>query len=161
MRRKYRKTLSIEDRFERYIHYEPMSGCWLWGGSANDRGYSQITVNGKPKYVHRISYEIHVGQIPDGLFVCHKCDVSACVNPDHLFLGTPKDNVDDMIQKGRKVVQIGEECSRAKLTEEEVLQILDDARSNPEIAKDYNVVPHTISDIKLGKTWKHIERSDK
>jgi hypothetical protein len=79
-------------------------GCWTWTGSKTTAGYGLIW-NGKdtsaPVYVHRLSWELHFGEIPDGLSVCHRCDNPTCVRPDHLFLGTDKDNSDDKITKGR------------------------------------------------------------
>lgn len=81
------------------------SGCWLWVGSVDGDGYGFISpyINGERIRLraHRASYEVFVGEIPDGMFVCHKCDVPGCVNPDHLFAGSALDNTRDMIQKGR------------------------------------------------------------
>jgi hypothetical protein len=77
------------------------NGCWEWEGTVNQFGYG-IAIHNRKRYVaHRFSWEILKGEIPDNLFVCHKCDNRKCVNTDHLFLGTQKDNLDDMVQKGR------------------------------------------------------------
>lgn len=81
---------------DEFISPEPMSGCWLWTGNLT-HGYAAL---GK-KRIHRLMWEREHGPIPQGLYVCHKCDVPLCVNPSHLFLGTQKDNIQDMIQKGR------------------------------------------------------------
>lgn len=75
--------------------------CWLWDASVDRKGYGKINHNGKPKSAHRLSYEIAYGPIPEGMFVCHKCDNPPCVRPDHLFIGTNKDNMADMKSKGR------------------------------------------------------------
>jgi hypothetical protein len=77
---------------------EPNSGCWLFDGATTGGGYGR---HSKRKYAHRIAYEKWVGPIPDGMLVCHKCDVKLCCNPDHLFLGTDEDNIMDCIKKGR------------------------------------------------------------
>lgn len=91
-------------RFERSYYPEPNTGCWIWGMSVRTGrrgGYGQIKVGKKMVSAHRISYLIHKGEIPKDLQVLHSCDVRSCVNPDHLFLGTQQENMDDMINKGR------------------------------------------------------------
>lgn len=78
-------------------------GCWLWQGSVSPNGYGRLTVDGEVVGAHRFAFELTSGAaVPDGFYVCHRCDNPTCVRPDHLFLGTPKDNVDDMIAKGRQ-----------------------------------------------------------
>ena len=84
------------------IELIPISGCWLWTASMMANGYGQLGYKGKNAYAHRVSWILHKGQIDDGLFVLHRCDVRCCVNPAHLFLGSAKDNMHDMISKGRQ-----------------------------------------------------------
>ena len=79
------------------------SGCWEWRGWKHDKGYGLLEVSKKKVRAHRVAYEGMVGEIPEGLLVCHKCDNPCCVNPDHLFVGTYRDNVLDMHRKGRFV----------------------------------------------------------
>lgn len=81
---------------------EPNSGCWIWAGTCNWKGYGTISIGGVQRKAHRASYEAFVGAIPDGMLVCHKCDNPPCVNPDHLFVGTAKDNAQDRDAKGRR-----------------------------------------------------------
>ena len=89
-------------RWQRYSNAGDPRDCWLWKSSIASNGYGQIWGGGKTLLAHRVSYELHVGPVPDGMFVCHTCDVPRCVNPGHLFVGTPLDNVVDMTSKGRR-----------------------------------------------------------
>ncbi len=98
----------LRERFEAKVRVTP--GCWLWTASAKPGGYGQILVGRVPAYAHRVSYELYVGEIPEGMVVRHKCDVRLCVNPDHLELGTQADNVMDCIKRGRR----GEHASSRK-----------------------------------------------
>lgn len=97
---KSRPSNPIKSRF--FKHVKKTDGCWIWTGYCQKNGYGTIHCGkGSIKRAHRISYEIHCGKIPDGLYVCHKCDNPSCVRPDHLFLGTQLDNIRDCISKGR------------------------------------------------------------
>ena len=137
--------------------YEPNSGCWLWEAGVDNKGYGRITVSNKKKMelAHRVSWMLHNNQVPSG-FVLHRCDNTYCVNPDHLYVGTQKDNMLDRSQRGRMPDQRGEKSHRAKLTASQILAIRSDPRAQSLIAADYGVSPSAISLIKLRKKWSHI-----
>ena len=92
--------MTVQERIMNRLIQDP-SGCWIWMGFTH-KGYGKIGVEGKNKRVHRVMWELTNGPIPKGIFVLHKCDITECANPDHLFLGTHTDNMKDMINKGRK-----------------------------------------------------------
>jgi hypothetical protein len=97
------KHASYEERFfQKVVKTET---CWFWSGAYNSRGYGSFSYNQKRISAHKYSYQSFVGEIPDGMYVCHSCDNKKCVNPQHLWLGTPKDNTQDMIAKGRGAFQ--------------------------------------------------------
>lgn len=134
-------------------------GCWGWSGAFTTAGYCRLRSRGADLLGHRLSWEHHKGTIPEGLWVLHKCDNPGCCNPDHLFLGTPKDNVHDMISKNRKVVTRGEQSGNAKLTVNEVVEIRNLRRSGMTtrgIANRFGVGPSSISLIARNKRWSHI-----
>lgn len=135
---------------EKYLP-EPNSGCWLWTSGWDTDGYGLLTGN---KKAHRVSYEIHLGPIPPGMCVCHKCDTPACVNPAHLFLGTNQDNTKDRVTKGRG--SVGARSPHAKLTESDVMEILASSESKRTIAAKYGVTFGTIAHIRRGRSWKSI-----
>ncbi len=132
------------------------STCWLWTGTISSTGYGDFHWPGGTK-AHRFAYSLTFGPIPDGLLVCHSCDVTLCVNPAHLFLGTHKDNSRDMTAKGRG--PRGERNGIARLTDADVQEIRTIAKirgSGRKLADEYGVSTSTISTIRSGERWKHI-----
>jgi len=153
-------TTSRERIIQRLLWYTEVqpNGCWHWTRVQTGCGYAQIGIDGKLISVHRLSYELFVGPIPDGMVVCHKCDVRHCICPDHLWIGTYQDNTDDMMKKGRCAV-IGSNCKKSKLTDEKVIQIRklkQSGISHSKIASLYGIHFTTVSDIVRGKIWKHL-----
>ena len=133
---------------------EPNTGCWLWLWAVHSEGYGYVRIGKRGTRVHRVMYEHHSGDIPDGLCVCHKCDVRSCVNPAHLFLGTVGDNNRDMTEKGRRAK--GEAMGSAKLTERDVRQIrvlLAEGKVQEAIARRYKVTHQNISAIATKRSW--------
>lgn len=93
--------MSLLERFEEKVEPVTESGCHIWMGCCTPKGYGQFRADGKTALAHRIAYELYRGPIPEGMCACHTCDNPSCVNPEHLSLGTPKDNTHDMLRKGR------------------------------------------------------------
>ena len=142
-------------------------GCWTWTGHVNGKGYGMIRrgVGLGNTTVHRLSWEMHKGPIPDGLLVCHSCDNPPCVNPAHLFLGTTTDNMRDMVAKGRSGGQRhphlvrGERNGAARLTVQDVLAIrtrLAAGETQSALARSFNVSRGTIRLVGLRVTWDHV-----
>ena len=151
------------DRFWSYVDkngpIHPVHGqCWIWITARN--GYGQMRLPGRISRSHRISWEIHNGKILRGLHVCHKCDNPACVNPDHLFIGTMSDNIKDMWSKQRQKLSTssGSKNGNSKLTEREVLRIrsLRKRLKEKELARMFGVSRRTIERITLGYSWKQL-----
>lgn len=121
----------------------------------NDDGYGRFRIGSKKVRVHRLSYELHYGPVPESVVVRHKCDMPCCVNPEHLCLGTHADNVQDKVARGRQAR--GEDAAAAKLTEQQVIAIRGAAGSQRAIAKDYGLSSHTtVGAIKRREKWTHV-----
>ena len=137
---------------------EPNTGCSLWTG-ATTRGYGSVRRHGRALYAHRVAYELFVGPIPDGMHVLHHCDTPPCVNPEHLFLGTDADNIQDMDRKGRRVTRKGELHPRARLTEDDVRTIrsrVAAGETKASLSREHGVDETTVGRIVCRKNWAHV-----
>lgn len=154
-RKRFRGRSIIERLNSKYTVND--NGCWIWNEALVGRGYAGLQVNGKKVKAHRLSYMIFKGPIPDGLFVCHRCDNRACINPEHLFLGTCKDNQKDMAEKRRSL--IGTMNPNHKLKPYDVL-IIREAKSHgytiASIARYYKMSEGVIWKAAAGATWKYV-----
>lgn len=142
-------------KIERFSIPEPNSGCWLWTGSMRTTGYGCVNFNGKTMGAHRLSYESYKGSTGD-LHVLHRCDMPACVNPDHLYIGTNKVNAYDRERRGRMLHPVGSEHPRAKLTDDDVRFILTTDISSRQLGRRFGVDRTTVRKIRTGENWRHI-----
>lgn len=167
-------TIPLEQRF--WAHVEKTDGCWLWTGNTDSYGYGRINrggSDGKHLSTHRVSWEMARGPIPEGLMVLHRCDVPACVRPDHLFTGDASANSHDMVFKGRsktrarvhgdlvneKLQRLGERHGMAKLTANDVRAIraaYTDGETQAAISRRFRVNQAHVSDIVHREVWKHV-----
>lgn len=134
-----------------------VNGCWVWAGSRSTTGYGCMRSGGRTLRPHRVIFELIHGP-QGGLHVCHKCDNRLCCNPDHLFAGTRRDNMQDCVRKGRFKTPFGagENCPRAKLTLEQARTAKADTRPHAVIAAQYGVTKSAIGYLKRGKTWREL-----
>ena len=153
---------TVQERFE--SKFSKTDGCWEWTGCKDRCGYGQIKIAGRMHSAHRTAYQLYVGIIPDGLCVCHQCDNPSCVRPDHLFLGTNADNMQDCITKGRfKYLvrnQAGESNKSAKLTIAQVQTIramYKQGVSQRKLAREFGVAQSNISMIVCYQTWRELQ----
>jgi hypothetical protein len=139
---------------------EKENGCVEWQGAKIPDGYGHLRFLGKHILAHRFSFLLHGGVIPEGKYVCHRCDNPPCVNPAHLFVGTQTDNMRDAVKKGRhNPPPLGEKHHRSKLTEEKVRLIRKmraGGASQQSIADHFGTPQTNISQILRGKTWREV-----
>jgi hypothetical protein len=134
--------------------------CLEWEGSVDGCNYGTLSFYGELFKTHRLSYMFHFGEIPKGFYICHHCDNPRCCNPEHLFLGTSKDNSDDKYKKHRENIIKGEEHPNAKLNREKVVEIrkmfISGLYTKKSLSQIFGVYPKAISDILKNRTWKHV-----
>lgn len=161
---------TLEERFWEKVDIGSKNECWNWLGSKHRRGYGHFGAIKKVLYAHRVSWELHFGNIPDGVGVCHNCDNPSCVNPNHLFLGNQSDNITDAYKKGRINVlegelwhsvhresKSGESNGFHKLTEEEVRIIKSRKYTSKKLSQMFGVTQGAIYHVLSGRNWKYIE----
>jgi hypothetical protein len=180
---RYKRGRSLIETIEAYSMPVPFCGCWIWTGAA--ARYGSMKFGKRAGKAHRFSWEAYKGEIPAGLEVCHTCDVTLCVNPDHLFLGTHLENMHDRDRKGRgnqpsgkrnghytkpektlrgdahytrltPGLKRGEGNGRAKLTDEDIATIREMGGSNAATARTFGVTKTTIRKIRIRESWSHI-----
>jgi hypothetical protein len=150
--------IAPEERF--WDKVQKTDDCWNWTGARDSHGYGTLDINGKKQKAHRLSLNFIEGEIPSEIKVCHKCDNTLCVRPEHLFLGTQADNLRDMQDKGRASDYFKKkayEHPKSKFTEEDIRKIkklyTEDGISQRKIAPMFNVAQQTISKIITGKRY--------
>lgn len=157
----------FKSRGERFwAKVEKGSACWLWTGAVNTSGYGVMgDYRGWRELAHRYSYQIHIGPIRVGHYVCHRCDVRACVHPDHLFEGTPKENNLDALKKGRNLSWLGgENHPAARFTELQAREILRRAKAGEkqvDLAVEFGVSSTTISSLVRGLRWRCLHSEER
>lgn len=153
--------MPIAARLERDSMPCPATGCTLWLAELNSGGYGRLKVRQRYKAAHRLAWELAKGPIPPGMMVCHRCDVPACINAVHLFLGTHADNAADRERKGRTKSPtghaIGEACGNSRLTPQLVRDIRASRLSNAAVARNLGVAKSTVSRVRSGGLWAHVQ----
>lgn len=149
-------------RFWSRVDKRGPSDCWLWTAARNERGYGTVWNGFKVVRAHRIAWTLAHGEIPSGMYICHRCDQPSCCNPAHLFTGTHADNMRDMAAKGRARTRRGAQHRRSRITENQAREIIALLSQNSltldQIGCLYGVSLSAIWCIKHGKTWRHVQR---
>ena len=150
--------MELEKRFWEKVEKRGDNDCWIWKGTKQKNGYGRIKVDGKSLLAHRLSYELNMSKIPNGLWVLHKCDNPKCVNPNHLFLGNRSDNMKDAFKKGRMIW--GGQNKKFTIKEIDYIKNLKGKNvSNRKIGDLMNVSHSTINDIINNRYYKNLGSS--
>jgi hypothetical protein len=145
---------------------DPETGCLVWQGAQSTFGHGHIVINGVQMLTHRLSYELHEEEIADGMQINHKCHNPACINPEHLYMGTQKENVNDAVEEGSYVSNfgVGEGHIHSKLCEQDVIEMREKYETgdytHEELADEYGVGVNTAGEAIRGVTWSHVGGSD-
>lgn len=152
---------SLKEKFEERVFYASPCGCHYWTGWVSTHGYGSLQDNNTHVYAHRLSYQLYVGEIPKGLFVCHSCDNRLCVNPNHLWLGTHEDNQRDKISKGRNKIPIEIMWDRrfSDVEATVIKEAHDNGFTSKSIREYFKAPKSTVSNIIFGRTYLHLENS--
>lgn len=155
----------IKSRLLSKVVVDNVTGCWNWNGGKGFGGYGKMKVDNKSQLTHRVAYRVFIGEIPEDICVCHKCDNPSCVNPDHLFLGTQSDNMKDAYKKGRVKLDEISKNNQYKKGHKAYNRILPDSLvieikrmiklgiSPSDIANKLNVKKQVVADIKRGQAY--------
>jgi hypothetical protein len=151
-------NLSLVERMENFT--VKTNGCWKWTGGKTAQGYGNIWFDGSLRRANRIRWQLCFGEIPEGMLVLHKCDNPECTNPDHLFIGTQKDNMQDMIQKGRGRKANGSSHYMSKFTEQDILEMRKLSKEGHDInyiSEKFSAKKGTIRAIINRTNWKWLK----
>lgn len=161
MRRVYKRR-PLADRFWEKVRRADGDSCWEWTGATMQGGYGKIHsggLDGRLIGAHRASWELANGPVPSGMYICHSCDHPPCVRPDHLFIGTPTENFQDMRRKGRWAAANGSAHGRAKIVAHDVVDIRSlhafGARVK-DLATAFGLTPQGICSVLFGYSWGHV-----
>lgn len=153
----------VVDLFLSEVEQIPIAGCWIWTGRVDGNGYGRAAIGDQYFGAHKLSFILFNGDVPEGLHVCHRCDVPLCVNPHHLFAGTRSQNMSDAFRKGRLIPPTfrgepnpvrGEQHYRARLNQAKVDAIRASDKTDTELAREHGVDRSTIRSARTGKSWR-------
>lgn len=151
--------VSLKNRFYSSVLTPNNQGCMEWVARLDNAGYGRFPIRGKNIQAHRLSFILHNGLIAKDMIVMHICDNRKCCNPEHLKLGTQKENIQDMDRKGRREKLVGSQKNCAKFKEDDVISIRERIKNGERpsrLSREYKVSQHAIHCIKYRKTWRHI-----